>query len=78
MHVRNPVEWGVDQVRLTGSALGRMMDHRHKRPFRKLAAYRCPISGMPWRAASTISARSAATSYSWRSSIRWSAWCWPG
>ena len=30
MHVRNPVEWGVDQVRLTGSALGRMMDHRHK------------------------------------------------
>src|SRR5215213_9527951 len=30
MHVRNPVEWGVDQVRLTGSALGRTMDHRHK------------------------------------------------
>src|SRR5829696_8604319 len=30
MHVRNPVEWGVDQVRLTGSALGRTMDHQHK------------------------------------------------
>ena len=30
MHVRNPVEWGVDQVRLTWSTLGRTMDHRHK------------------------------------------------
>lgn len=29
MHVRNPVEWGVDQVRSAGSVLGQTIGHRH-------------------------------------------------
>jgi uncharacterized membrane protein len=29
MHVRNPVEWGVDQVRWAGSVLGQSVGHRH-------------------------------------------------
>jgi uncharacterized membrane protein len=29
MHIRNPVEWSVDQVRSAGSALGRRAEYRH-------------------------------------------------
>ncbi len=29
MHIRNPVEWGVDQVRSAGSALGQTAGRRH-------------------------------------------------
>jgi uncharacterized membrane protein len=30
MHIRNPVEWGVDQVRLASSALGERASRRHE------------------------------------------------
>ena len=30
MHIRNPVEWGVDQLRSAGSALARRAEHRHE------------------------------------------------
>jgi uncharacterized membrane protein len=30
MHIRNPVEWGLDQVRSAGSALGRTAGRRHE------------------------------------------------
>ncbi len=32
MHVRNPVEWGVDQIRQAGSALGRTAGRTHDAP----------------------------------------------
>lgn len=32
MHIRNPVEWGVDQIRYAGSALGRTAARTHAAP----------------------------------------------
>lgn len=32
MHIRNPVEWGVDQIRYAGSALGRTAGRTHEAP----------------------------------------------
>jgi uncharacterized membrane protein len=32
MHIRNPVEWGVDQIRYAGEALGRTAGHTHAAP----------------------------------------------
>src|SRR5436309_1738331 len=29
MHIRNPVEWGVDQIRSAGSAIEALGHHRH-------------------------------------------------
>lgn len=41
MHVRNPVEWGVDQIRQAGSAIGRTAGRSHDAPLpavRRIAA----------------------------------------
>ena len=83
-HIRNPVEWSLDQLKNTdpGRGAGEPLPAPSRGgpilPSRRCAESRSPTSGTSWPKDLTTSRRTGPTSSSSASSIRWRAWSWHG